>query len=104
MLKNMFGLIAAAAANHPSSRIRYMLKVSYPILPFPIPSYPIPSFSSELSPLFLPNPNPFSLSIALIEQDLLDLRKSGWVARRETERAQKLGAFAEEEKVRNEQE
>ena len=28
MLKNMFGLIAAAAANHPSSRIRYMLKVS----------------------------------------------------------------------------
>lgn len=27
------------------------------------------------------------------------MRKSGWVARRETERAQKLGAFAEEEKV-----
>lgn len=33
-------------------------------------------------------------------QDLLDLRKAGWVARRETERAQKIGTFSEEEKVR----
>lgn len=32
MLKNMFGLIAAAAANHPSSRIRYMLKVIHTTL------------------------------------------------------------------------
>ena len=32
-------------------------------------------------------------------QDLLDLRKAGWVARRETERAQKIGAFSEEDKV-----
>ena len=34
----MFGLIAAAAANHPSSRIRYMLKVSCPILSHSITS------------------------------------------------------------------